>query len=99
MLHIWGGSARGSPRSPNHTYRRILTAVWARYNPAASCSQLAEARREAEALREAASRDRAAAEAEAAAARDANRAAELASLQKDLDLARRVRTQHVHGMT
>jgi hypothetical protein len=52
--------------------------------------QLAEARREAEALKGAAARERAAAEAEAARARDAARAAELAALQKDMHLARRV---------
>lgn len=52
--------------------------------------QLAEARQQAESLREAAAHERAAAEVEAAALRDAGRAGELASLQKDLDLACRV---------
>ena len=42
-------------------------------------------------MREEAARERAAAEAEAARARDAARAAELAALQKDMHLARRVR--------
>lgn len=61
--------------------------------------QLAEARREAEALKEEAARERAAAEAEAARACDASRAAEMAALQKDMHLARRVSRHVPSGFT
>ncbi len=70
----------------------MLSRRWA-LAPTLCCApspQLAEARREAEALRAAAAAERGEAEAEARAARERGHAAELAGLQKDMDLARRV---------